>query len=316
MDIYPKTYKFRSNYALYAMYAGDFKTAQETAQPLIKEDPTVDVPYLPVAMSAVAAGDIPRARATYEQVKQAGNSGASLGALGTADLAMYQGRYDEAISILPAAVKRDQEQQNILGAAAKLVALAEAYQARSNDSAGQTAITQARALLPQENVLVPMARMFIAAKRTDEARKIASELAQRLPAQSRAYAKMIEGEIAIADQKFVEAVDALNAAQKLADRWLVRYALGLAYFHGGHFPEAVSEFEKCRERRGEVTAVFLDDLPTVHYYPPLLYWLARAREAQKLDARSQFEEFLRIREGATGDPLVEDARRRLGLSGS
>ena len=103
IDIYPKTYKYRSNYALYAMYAGDFKTAAATAQELIKEDPKVDVPYLPLAMEAVAAGDIPRARTTYEQVKQAGDSGVSLSALGLADIAMYQGRYDEAIAILPAA---------------------------------------------------------------------------------------------------------------------------------------------------------------------------------------------------------------------
>jgi tetratricopeptide (TPR) repeat protein len=251
---------------------------------------------------------------THEQVKQAGDAGVALSALGTADIAMYQGRYDEAISILPAAVTRDQEKRNILGAAAKLVALAEAYQARGNDSARQAAITQARALSTQENVLVPMARMAIAAGRTDDAKKIAAELAQRLPAQSRAYAKMIEGEIAVAGKQYAEAVDKLHDAQKLADLWLVRYALGLAYFHGGHYPEAVSEFEKCRERRGEAMAVFLDDMPTVHYYAPLTYWLGRAREMQKLDARAQFEEFLRIREGAKGDPLMDDARRRVERS--
>jgi tetratricopeptide (TPR) repeat protein/tRNA A-37 threonylcarbamoyl transferase component Bud32 len=313
IDIYPKTYKYRSNYALYAMYMGDFKTATETAQLLIQENPKVDVPYLPLAMAAVATGDLPRARATYEEVnKQAGDSGVSLGALGIADIAMYQGRYDEAISILPGAVKRDQEQTNILGASAKLVALAEAYHARGNDSARQAAIAQARTLSTQENVLVPIARLFIETGRTEDARKIADELSKRLPAQSRAYAKMIEGEIAIKAKQYVEAVTALNAAQQLADLWFVRYALGLAYFHGGHYPEAVSEFEKCRARRGEATAVFLDDLPTAHYYPPLLYWLGRARQEQGLDARSQYEEFVRIREGATGDPLVADAQKRLG----
>ena len=60
--------------------------------------------------------------------------------------------------------------------------------------------------------------------------------------------------------------------------------------------------------------MFLDDLPTFHYYAPLPYWLGRAREMQKLDARPQFQEFLRIRQGATGDPLVEDARRRLAVA--
>ncbi len=314
IEIYPKTYKYRSNYALYAMYAGDFKTAAETAQPLIKEDPKVDVPYLPLAMEALAAGDVPRARSTYQQVAQAGDAGVSLYALGTADVALYEGRYDEAISILPAAAKRDQERGNSIGAAAKLVALAEAYQVRGNDATRQAAIAQARGLSTQDSVLVPAARLAIAAGRTDEARKIAAELAQRLPAQSRAYARMIEGEIAIAAGQYVKAVDELNAAQKLADLWLVRFALGLAYFHHGHYPEAVSEFEKCRERRGEATSVFLDDLPTFHYYAPLPYWLGRAREMQKLDARAQFEEFLRIRERATGDPLVDDARRRLAVA--
>jgi tetratricopeptide (TPR) repeat protein len=311
IEIYPRTYKYRSNYALYAMYAGDFKTGAETAQPLIKEDPKVDVPYLPLAMEALAAGDIPRARGVYQQVTQAGDSGVSLSALGIADIAMYEGRYDEALSILPAAAKRDQGQQNSLGAASKLVALAEAYQARGNDRAQQTSIAQARALSTQENVLVPAARLAIAAGRPEEARKIAAELAQRLSAQSRAYAKMIEGEVAIAAKQYAVAVDALNAAQKLADLWLVRFALGLAYFHHGDYPEAVSEFEKCRERQGEATAVFLDDLPTFHYYAPLPYWLGRAREMQKLDARPQFQEFLRIRQAASGDPLVEDARRRI-----
>ena len=57
IEIYPKTHKYRSNYALYAMYTGDFSTAASTAQALIDEEPGVDVPYLPLAMSALARGD-------------------------------------------------------------------------------------------------------------------------------------------------------------------------------------------------------------------------------------------------------------------
>ena len=214
IDIYPKTFKYRSNYALYAMYAGDFKTAAETAQPLIKEDPKVDVPYLPLAMEALAAGDVPRARSVYQQVTQAGDSGVSLSALGLADIAMYEGRYDEAIAILPAAAKRDQDQQNILGAASKLVALAEAYQARGNDRARQTAIAQARALSTQENVLVPAARLAIA-RGTSRRRAQDRRRARAAPsAQSRAYAKMIEGEIAIAAKQYV---DGPRCAQRRAE---------------------------------------------------------------------------------------------------
>jgi tetratricopeptide (TPR) repeat protein/tRNA A-37 threonylcarbamoyl transferase component Bud32 len=312
IEIYPKTYKYRSNYALYAMYAGDFPTAATTAQALIKEEPKIEVPYLPLAMEALTSGDHARARATYQQAAGAGAAGVSVSAIGLADLAMYEGRFADAIGALPAAAKLDEDQGNALGAAAKLIALAEAHAARNEAAAREQAIARARKLSDQDSVLVPAAWLAVAAGRPNDAQAIASTLASRLPAQSRAYAKMIEAEIAMSGKRWPAAIDALNAAQRLADLWLVRFILGLAYFQRGDYLEAASEFEKCRARRGEATALFLDDSPTFRYYATLPYWLGRAREAQKLDARPQYEEFLRIRQGATGDPLVDDARKRIG----
>jgi tetratricopeptide (TPR) repeat protein/tRNA A-37 threonylcarbamoyl transferase component Bud32 len=315
IEIYPKTYKYRSNYALYAMYAGDFSTAATFAQALIEDDPKIDVPYLPLAMEALTSGDSARARETYRQAAGAGESGASVGAIGLADVAMYEGRYADAIAALPAAAKRDEDQGNSVGAGAKLVALAEAHAARNESAPRDAAMARARKLSDQDNVLVPAARLAVAAGRLDEARAIAAGLAGRLPAQSRAYSKLIEAEIAMTARQYPAAIDTLNAAQKLADLWLVRFTLGLAYFRRGDYPEATSEFARCQERRGEATAIYLDDLPTFRYYAPLPYWLGRAREMQKLDARSQFQEFLRIRQSDAADPLVEDARRRLEAAG-
>jgi tetratricopeptide (TPR) repeat protein len=315
IEIYPKTYKYRANYALYAMYAGDFSTAATTAQALIKQEPTIDVPYLPLAMEALTSGDVARARATYQQASAAGEAGASLSAMGLADLDMYEGRYADAIARLPAAAKRDQDQGNSLGAVAKLVALAEAHAARNEAAPLQDAIGRARALSTQDSVLVPAARLALAAGRQDEARAIAKDLTGRLPAQSRAYARLIEAEIAMRERRYPAAIDALNAAQRQADLWLVRFTLGRAYFERGDYTAAASEFEKCSQRRGEATALFLDDLPTFRHYATLPYWLGRAREMQKLDARPQYDEFLKIRQGATGDPLVADARRRRDAAG-
>ena len=318
LEIYPKTYKHRANYALYAMYAGDFSTAARIAHDLIKEDATVDTPYLPLAMEAVAVGDTMRARATYEQAQQQSSSGdlaSSLGALGLADIAMYEGRNSDAIVLLSDAAKRDEAQGNTLGAVAKRVALAEAHAARNQPTQRQAAITAARALSDDENVLVPAARIALTSGRSADAQAIVDILSQRLPARSRAYAKMLEGEMAMSRRDYPGAIDALNGALKLADLWLVRFSLGLAYFHRADYLEASSEFEKCRERRGEATAVFLDDLPSFRYYATVPYWLGRAREMQKLDARPQFQEFLRIRQAADPDPLVEDARKRLAAAG-
>jgi tetratricopeptide (TPR) repeat protein/tRNA A-37 threonylcarbamoyl transferase component Bud32 len=313
IKIYPKSFKYRANYALYAMYAGDFKTAGETARMLVAEDKTFATAYLPLAMEALAAGDVARARAAYEQAAQGGATGASLAAIGLADLALYEGRYDEAARSLPDAIARDTAGKDVFGAIAKLLALAEAHAARGDWAAAQNALGQARGLADDDNVLVTTARLSIGAGQVDAAKKIAAELGARLPAQSRAYGKLIEAELLMAAKpaQIPAAIDALTAAKGLADLWLVRYVSGLAYLQGGDAEAAASEFAKCQERRGEATAIFLDDLPTFRYLAPLPYWLGRAREASKLDPRSQYEAYLAIRGGAAQDPLVVDAKRRL-----
>ena len=314
-QIYPRSYKYRANYALYAMYAGDFATGAATAQELIKDNPRFETPYLLLGMEGLASGDIGRARAAYVQASKGSDASRSLGALGLADIDMYQGKYAEAIAALPAAAQRDREERNTVGAAAKFLALAEAYAAGNRWPQAQKALEEARTLSQDDSVLVTTARLSTASGRIDEARKIAAELAQRLPPQSRAYGKMIEAEIAMTAKQFPNAIDALNAARGLADLWLVRFTSGLAYFNRGDYPEAVSEFEKCQARRGEATALFLDDLPTFRYYALVPYWLGRAREMRGLDAKPQYQEFLAIRGDAVNDPLVTDARRRLEASG-
>jgi serine/threonine protein kinase/tetratricopeptide (TPR) repeat protein len=311
IDIYPNSFKYRANYALYAMYASDFKTAGETAKKLTKEDPRFETAYLPLAMEAIAAGKLDEARGYYETAAKAGPSGASLGAIGLADLDIYQARYSDAISKLPAAAQADRDQGNDLAAVAKLMALADAYHAIGQKRDAQAAMEKARALSTEDNVLVPLARMAVATGQDGQARSIADVLSKRVPQQSRAYAHLIEAEIQLRDKAYPAAIDALNAARKLADLWLVRYLFAITYFQLGNYVAATPEFEKCRDRRGEATALFLDDLPTVRYYAEVPYWLGRAREGRKLDPRTQYQEFLAIRGGAAKDPLVLDASRRL-----
>jgi hypothetical protein len=88
--------------------------------------------------------------------------------------------------------------------------------------------------------------------------------------------------------------------------------LGKAYLEAGAFTEAHSEFEVCLERRGEATSVFIDDLPTYAYLPPVYYYLGRAQEGLKSAAAADsYRTFLSIRKEGEEDPLVADARRRL-----
>ena len=71
--------------------------------------------------------------------------------------------------------------------------------------------------------------------------------------------------------------------------------------------------EASQKRRGEATAIFLDDLPSVRYLAPVPYWLARAQDGLGLKptAAENYQKYLALRATAARDPLAADARRRL-----
>jgi hypothetical protein len=79
----------------------------------------------------------------------------------------------------------------------------------------------------------------------------------------------------------------------------------------GSFTEADSEFELCLKRRGEASAVFLDDVPTLRLVPPVYYFLARAQEGLKSPAAAEsYRTFLKMQPDGSSE-LITDARHRL-----
>ena len=155
--------------------------------------------------------------------------------------------------------------------------------------------------------------MLIRAGKVSEARAIASELEGQLQKQSRAYGKILLAEIAMDDKNDRRGDRPAHSGTPLADLWLGRFDLGVAYIQRDAFAEALPELEACQKRRGEATALFFDDMPTVRYLAALPYWIGRAEEGLKMaSARSRYQAFIALRKDATADPLVQDARRRLG----
>jgi tetratricopeptide (TPR) repeat protein len=96
LEIYPQRLLYRGNHTLFAMYAGDFKTAEDGARSLIASKPEYYPVYLALAIGAIARSDLPAAQAAYEDLARTGPPGVSLSAMGLADLAAYQGRFAEA----------------------------------------------------------------------------------------------------------------------------------------------------------------------------------------------------------------------------
>jgi eukaryotic-like serine/threonine-protein kinase len=276
LDIYPEDIQYRANYSLYAMYASDMKTAAEEAGKVVKADPSYYLAYLPLAMQAMTIPDLVAARQVYERVAAQGEAGASFAAIGLADMALFDGKPAEAEKILLAAIPKDQASGNEQGVASKRGALAMAYVQQGKRVEAVATIKELTASAGTDAEWVPAARFYIELGETVAARSIADQLRKQLQPQSRAYAKVIDGLLAMKENRAVDAVDALKAAVALSDLWLARYVLGEAYLAAGYPAEAKSEFEACVKRRGEVMAMFLDDTPTYRYYAPVPERLATA----------------------------------------
>jgi tetratricopeptide (TPR) repeat protein len=107
LDIYPNNLFYKQNAALYAMYAGDFETAEEQAREVIEVDDTRYYARLPIAIAALSRNELDAVKASYENMVQTGDAGASHGNLGLADLEIYRGNYGEAIRLLEVGIAAD-----------------------------------------------------------------------------------------------------------------------------------------------------------------------------------------------------------------
>src|SRR6185436_17759768 len=277
VKLLPRRAIFRNNLALYANYASDFETGEKEARAI--QEPGMYV-SLALAQAQAGKGRIADAIATYGAMA-ATKPGASFGAQGLGDLAMYEGRYADAVKFFEQGAAADLAVKNGDKAAMKLVSAAYANVLR--DLRGPAMISAEKAL--QSSKAVPIkflaARVFVEAGSSDKAQTLAADLASELTAEPQAYAKIIEGEIALKGGKPRDAVKALTAANELLDTWIGDFDLGRAYLDAGLPAQADSQFDRTLKRKGEALSLFADEEATFGYFPPALYYQGRVREALK-----------------------------------
>jgi tetratricopeptide (TPR) repeat protein len=134
LDIYPNVAIYRGNSALYAMYAGDFETAVAEAQSLLESEPGYFKGWLPIAASALFNNDTEAARQAYQSMADTGDQGTVTATLGLADTAIFGGDFQTARDLLEAGVEQDVADGNQYVAAAKYMAIADAYEAEGNSA--------------------------------------------------------------------------------------------------------------------------------------------------------------------------------------
>lgn len=310
LKIYPGRNLYHLNHAQYAIYAGDIVLAAAEAQKVIAKDPSSFKAYMSLAMVSLHESDTATAIGTYGRMAESGVRGASLANIGLADIALYEGRFDDAVTVLLEGIETDRTTNNERGIGTKTIALAQARIGMGEVAEG-VQIIRDLAAERGDGQLVPSAEIFAANGEFDSAFKIAEQYRRQLSPTARAYASLIDGINAYHQDEPIIAIDALRNALKSADLWIVRLYLGQAYLSAGYPAEASAEFDKLIDRRGEASGMFFDDVPTWRYMSTLPYWTARAQEELGMQeaASENYRAYLALRTG--GGPIANDARKRL-----
>jgi tetratricopeptide (TPR) repeat protein len=262
-------------------------------------------------MAQLGQGHVADSIATYEKLRTVNPRAASLATIGLADLAIYEGRTADAVKLLTDGIAADLQRNAANAAALKMDQLADAYLAAGNLS--QAAQVAERAVQTDKDplVLFQAGRVLTEAGQGARAMVIASQLEPKLDPEPRMYTKLLRGELALKAGNYAQAVELFQQAQQITDTWLGHFDLGRAYLAANKFPEANSEFDRCVQRRGEASSLFLDDNPTFRYVPAVYYYLGRTQQGMNSPAAiDSYKTFLNIRKG--DDPLAADARHRLG----
>ncbi len=309
VKILPGRALYRENLSTYLSYAGDFQAAEQEARALAE-------PGLfglgALVFAQVGQGQLTQARETYQQIGKLDGGGTYM-ASGLGDLALYEGRFSEADKILAVGARADLDEKEPDRAAAKLTSVAYARLQSGRTRAAITAVEDALKASQAEKIRFLAARILLEAGQTDRAASLAKGLAAEFPVEPQAYARIIEGEIALKQGDAREAIKILTAANTMLDTWIGHFDLGRAYLEAGAFPQADSEFDRCIGRRGEVMALFLDEEPTYGYLPPAYYYQGRVREGLKTAGFAEsYRTYLAIRGNSKEDPLAADIRRRTG----
>ena len=309
VQILPNHAGYRTNLAFATNAAGDFEAAEQEIQTIPDPDARA---LLALAYSQVARGELPEATVTYQKIATKGALGASFASSGLGDIAVYEGRFSDAVRMFEEGAVADLAANNSGRAAIKLTSAAYAHLLAGRKDLAVAAAEKALLTAKSMPVRFLAARMFVEAGAIEKARPLARALSAELPAEPQAHGKIIEGLIALKSADPRGAIKILTEANTTLDTWFGHFDLGRAYLAAGALPQADSEFDRCISRRGEALSL-MDEGPTYGQFPLAYYYQGRVRESLKTASYADaYRAYLKIRGASREDSLVPDVRRRAG----
>jgi serine/threonine protein kinase/Tfp pilus assembly protein PilF len=310
VEIVPKGAGQRLNLSFISSFAGDFAGGEREARAALEINPSSAQGYLVLAEAQLGQGQLDEAARSYHQLERFGALGSSTAAAGLADLAAHNGRFTEAARILQQGVDTDLASKMTDSAARKFTALASVKLWEGDKSASLAAANKALSISQSVQIRFLVARVYVEAGQLGKARRLAAALSSELTSEPQAYGKIIDGMSAVKRGDARQAIKPITDANNLLDTWIGRFELGRAYLEATAFTQADSEFDRCFKRRGEAIELFMDNVPTYAFFPPIYYYEGRVREGMKSDGFKDFyRTYLGIRGESKEDPLIPEVQR-------
>ena len=251
VEIVPHRATFRVNLSLYSSYAGDCQSGEREAR-LARDLGNREWALFALAIAQVGQGRLSQAKDSYQELARVNARESSRAASGLGDLAIYEGRFSDAIRILEAAAEADHRLEDAERAADKFAALAYARLLQGQNGLGLESARRALAASEEVETRFEAARLCVEIGELADAETIVSDLASDLRTEAGSYTKIIEAGIALRRKSMRQGIKLLTEANELLDTWIGHFDLGRAYLEAGQFAQADSEFDRCIKRRCEL----------------------------------------------------------------
>jgi tetratricopeptide (TPR) repeat protein/predicted Ser/Thr protein kinase len=295
----------RQNLALYSAALGDFPSAEKEARESLRLNPSSPASLLVLADAQMGEGKISDALATYEQLRSLGGTGATIASAGVADVAIYEGRYRDAVRVLESAAADHLKAKEPEQAADSYATLAHAHLSAGHNADAISGANRALALSQSVKIRFLAGNVLAAAGDVKNASAVVASLAPEPLPESRAYSKLIQGEIYLQQHDAQRAIQAFTDAGTTLDTWIGHLKLARAYYAAKMFTEADSELDTCIRRRGEVLEM-MDDGPTSGYFPAVYFYRGQVRQALNSPGYADsYQRYKAIRGAAGEDPLLQ-----------
>ena len=300
---HPEVVVARSNLLLAELATGKIDEA-------IKDGETMrhDLPHpsssgiLALGMAYALHGEAETALHLFEGWKSQDRESADAG---RADLALYQGRLDDAYkrahSWLDA---RARGGRALSDSNTELITLARISLRRNDRGAAREFATGAIGNNSARGKYW-VASILLDAGDDTAARNLAEQWHAQPSPDTRVYARLLDGDVARAKGDLPGAIAAYTDATRIDDSWLAHVRLGVAELEAKSYADAIRELELCIARRGE-GAIFAT--PSLSLLPPVYLALAQAKTAlHASDAAEAARRVLALAPAPQNDPLTDAA---------